>query len=57
MKNLSFPTVKLGNFIREVKEKVKNLDLSQDNFTVYGVTNTNGMEIVVACVPHCGFLI
>ena len=45
MKNLSFPTVKLGNFIREVKEKVKNLDLSQDNFTVYGVTNTDGITV------------
>ena len=38
MKKLSFPTVKLGNFICEVKEKVKNSGISQDDFTVYGVT-------------------
>lgn len=41
MKKLSFPTVKLGNFICEVKEKVKNSGISQDDFTVYGVTNTD----------------
>ena len=29
MKKLSFPTVKLGNFICEVKEKVKDLDETQ----------------------------
>ena len=40
MKKLSFPTVKLGNFICEVKGKVKNSGISQDDFTVYGVTNT-----------------
>lgn len=45
MKKLSFPTVKLGNFIREVKEKVKNSGISQDNFTVYGVTNTDGITV------------
>lgn len=45
MKKLSFPTVKLGNFIREVKEKVKNSGVSQDNFTVYGVTNTDGITV------------
>ncbi len=45
MKKLSFPTVKLGNFIREVKEKVKNSDLSQDDFTVYGVTNIGGITV------------
>ncbi len=45
MKKLSFPTVKLGKFIREVKEKVKNSDLSQENFTVYGVTNTDGITV------------
>lgn len=45
MKKLSFPTVKLGNFICEVKEKVKNSGISQDNFTVYGVTNTDGITV------------
>lgn len=45
MKKLSFPTVKLGNFIREVKEKVKSSGLSQDDFTVYGVTNTDGITV------------
>lgn len=45
MKKLSFPTVKLGNFICEVKEKVKNADLSQENFTIYGVTNTDGITV------------
>lgn len=45
MKKLSFPTVKLGNFIREVKEKVKNSGISQDDFTVYGVTNTDGITV------------
>lgn len=45
MKKLSFPTVKLGNFIREVKEKVKNSGLSQNDFTVYGVTNTDGITV------------
>lgn len=42
---LSFPTVKLGNFICEVKEKVKNSGISQDDFTVYGVTNTDGITV------------
>lgn len=45
MKKLSFPTVKLEKFICEVKEKVKNSDLSQDNFTIYGVTNTDGITV------------
>lgn len=45
MKKLSFPTVKLGNFICEVKEKVKNSGISQDDFTVYGVTNTDGITV------------
>ena len=45
MKKLSFPTVKLGNFIREVKEKVKSSGLFQDDFTVYGVTNTDGITV------------
>lgn len=45
MKKLSFPTVKLGNFIREVKEKVKSSSASQDDFTVYGVTNTDGITV------------
>ena len=45
MKKLSFPTVKLGNFIREVKEKVKSSSVSQDAFTVYGVTNTDGITV------------
>lgn len=45
MKKLSFPTVKLGSFIREIKEKVKNSDLSQDNFIVYGVTNSDGITV------------
>ena len=45
MKKLSFPTVKLGNFIREVKEKVKSSSVSQDDFTVYGVTNTDGIAV------------
>lgn len=45
MKKLSFPTVKLGNFIREVKEKVKSSSVSQDDFTVYGVTNTDGITV------------
>ena len=45
MKKLSFPTVKLGIFIREVKQKVKNSGFSQENFTVYGVTNTDGITV------------
>ena len=45
MKKLSFPTVKLGNCICEVKEKVKNSGISQDDFTVYGVTNTDGITV------------
>lgn len=47
MKKLSFPTVKLGNFICEVKEKVKNSGISQDDFTVYGVTNTDGITVIL----------
>ena len=45
MNKLSFPTVKLGNYINEVKIKVKNSNYNQSDLIVYGVTNTNGVTI------------
>lgn len=45
MIKLSFDTIKLGKYIREVKCKVKNTDLLQDNLIVYGVTKTDGITI------------
>lgn len=45
MIQLSFPTIKLGKYIKEVKCKVKNTDLKQDDLIVYGVTNTEGITI------------
>ena len=45
MIKLSFPTIKLGKYIKEVKCKVKNTDLKQDDLIVYGVTNTEGITV------------
>lgn len=45
MMGLSFPTVKLGKYIKEVKCKVKNTDLKQSELIVYGVTNTEGITV------------
>jgi restriction endonuclease S subunit len=45
MIKLSFPTIKLGKYIREVKTKVKNTDLIQENLVVYGVTNKEGITV------------
>lgn len=45
MIKLSFPTIKLGKYIKEVKCKVKNTDLKQDDLIVYGVTNTDGITV------------
>lgn len=45
MKTLSFPTIKLGEHIKQIKLKVKNTELNQADLTVYGVTNTDGVSI------------
>ncbi|KNY27694.1 restriction endonuclease subunit S [Pseudobacteroides cellulosolvens] len=45
MIELSFPTIKLGKYIKEIKTKVKNTDLNQKELTVYGVTNTEGITV------------
>jgi len=45
MKTLSFPTIKLGEHIKQIKLKVKDTELDQANLTVYGVTNTEGVSI------------
>lgn len=45
MIKLSFPTIKLGKYIKKVTTKVKNTDLSQDDLVVYGVTNTQGITL------------
>lgn len=45
MTKLSFPTIKLGKYIKEVKGKVKNTNLNQDDLIVYGVTNTDGIIV------------
>ncbi len=45
MINFSFPTIKLGKYIKEIKSKVKNTDLKQDDLIVYGVTNVEGVTI------------
>lgn len=45
MKTLSFPTIKLGEHIKQIKLKVKDTELNQANLTVYGVTNTEGVSI------------
>lgn len=45
MKTLSFPTIKLGEHIKQVKLKVKDTELIQANLIVYGVTNTEGVSV------------
>lgn len=45
MIKLSFSTIKLGKYIREVKTKVKNTDLIQESLVVYGVTNKEGITV------------
>lgn len=45
MIELSFPTIELGKYIKEIKCKVKNTDLKQDDLIVYGVTNAEGVTI------------
>ena len=45
MKTLSFPTIKLGEHIKQIRLKVKDTELNQDDLTVYGVTNTEGVSI------------
>lgn len=45
MKTLSFPTIKLGEHIKQIKLKVKSTELNQADLTVYGVTNTDGVSI------------
>ena len=45
MKTLSFPTIKLGEHIKQIRLKVKDAKLNQDDLTVYGVTNTEGVSI------------
>mgnify|MGYP001094466291 CR=1 FL=1 len=45
MKTLSFPSIKLGEHIKQIRLKVKDTELNQANLTVYGVTNTGGVSI------------
>lgn len=45
MKTLSFPTIKLGEHIKQIKLKVKDTEFEQSDLTVYGVTNTEGVSI------------
>jgi len=45
MKTLSFPTIKLGEHIKQIRLKVKDTELNQADLTVYGVTNTEGVSI------------
>lgn len=45
MRTLSFPTIKLGEHIKQIKLKVKDTELKQAGLTVYGVTNTEGVSI------------
>ena len=45
MKTLSFPTIKLGEHIKQVKLKVKDTELIQAYLIVYGVTNTEGVSV------------
>ena len=45
MIQLSFPTKKLKNYIKRVNVKLKDTNYNQNDLTVYGVTNTEGITI------------
>lgn len=45
MIQLSFPTKKLKEYIKRVNVKLKDTNYNQDDLTVYGVTNTEGITI------------
>src|SRR5690554_4430162 len=45
MIQLSFPTKKLKEYIKRANIKLKDTNYNQNDLTVYGVTNTEGITI------------